>query len=85
MGLLSKIIAAKVTSSIVQKLNEKGRAPVPAQPVARSQYIPARPTVRDRAFDVRDRAVNVYRENPKLVAGVGVLAAAMLLQQFKKR
>jgi hypothetical protein len=85
MGLLSKIIAAKVTSSIVQKLNQKGRDPVPQQPVARQQYIPARTTMRGRAFDVRDRAVNVYRDNPKLVAGVGLLAAAMLLQQMKKR
>jgi len=85
MGLLSKIIAAKVTSSIVQKLNQKGRDPVPPQAAARQQYLPARPTMRDRAFDVRDRAVNVYRENPKLIAGVGVLAAAMLLQQMKKR
>ena len=73
MGLLSKIIAANVTTRIVRKLNEKGRDPVPRQ-----EYIPANPTL-------RDRAVQVYRDNPKLVASAGVAIAALVLQQMTRK
>jgi hypothetical protein len=81
MGILSKILAAQATTRIVRYLNEKGREPPPP----RQQYIPARPALRDRAIDARNRAVSVYRENPKLVAGVGLIAAAMVLQQLSRR
>ena len=74
MGLLSKIIAANVTTRIVRKLNEKGRDPVPRQ-----EYIPANPTT------LRDRAVQVYRDNPKLVASAGVAIAALVLQQMTRK
>jgi len=78
MGLLSKIIAANVTTRIVRKLNEKAREPVAREPVPRQQYIPANPTL-------RDRAAQLYRDNPKLVAGAGVAIAALVLQQMTRK
>jgi hypothetical protein len=78
MGLLSKIIAANVTTRIVKRLNQGGRErPVTGSTAAapRQTYIPA------GGNNLRDRAVQVYRDNPKMVAGVGVLLAAAALQQ----
>ena len=81
MGLLSKIIAANVTTRIVRRLNQAGQERRAATAVAsgpRQTYIPANATL-------RDRAVQVYRDNPKMVAGVGVLLAAAALQQLTRR
>lgn len=83
MGILSKIIAANVTTRIVKRLNQAGqerelRAQSVANPGPRQTYIPANPTL-------RDRAVQVYRDNPKMVAGAGVLIAAAALQALTRR
>ena len=34
---------------------------------------------------VVNKASHVYRENPKLIAGLGVVAAAMVLQQLTRK
>ena len=83
MGILSKIIAANVTTRIVKGLNQAGRGRT-AGPVAtattapRQTYLPANPTL-------IDRATQVYRDNPKMVAGAGVLIAAAALQALTRR
>ena len=84
MGILSKIIAASVTTRIVKRLNQAGRdraaAPLAktGTPVPRQTYLPANPTL-------VDRAAQVYRDNPKIVAGVGVLIAAAALQSLTRK
>ena len=90
MGLLGKIIAAKATQKIVQKLNERDQWPNVER--RRSQYIPAGqpdvPAPRSGAWAnnaVIGKAAEVYQKNPKLVAGLGVVAAAMVLQQLTRK
>jgi hypothetical protein len=68
--MLSKIVAASLTTRIVKRLNQAGQE--------RQTYIPANATL-------RDRAVQVYRDNPKMVAGVGVLLAAAALQSLTRK
>ena len=85
MGLLSKIVAANLTSRVVKRLNSAGqerRAYDPAAP--RQTYIPAN-SAGTGIGALRDRAVQVYRDNPKMVAGAGVLLAAAALQALTRR
>jgi hypothetical protein len=85
--MLSKIIAAKATAAIVQKLNQKSRA----QPVPRQDYIPAGqslPTTGNNRLGgnaVVTRATDFYNKNPKLVASMGVAVAALVLQQLTRK
>ena len=85
MGLLRKIIAAKAAQKIIEKLDEKGRAPR-WQPVP-ADAPPASPPLRDRVGNnsVLAGAGRVYRENPKLVAGLGVVGALLALHQLTRR
>ena len=85
MGLLRNIIAAKAAQKIVEKMDQKGRAP-------RWQTVPvdappASPTLRDRFGNssVVAGAGRMYRENPKLVAGLGVVGALLALHQLTRR
>jgi hypothetical protein len=83
MGMLSKIIAANLTTRVVKRLNQAGRArnaanTVPTTATPQQTYLPANATL-------RDRAVQVYRDNPKMVAGMGVLLAAAALQQLTRK
>ena len=85
MGLLGKIIAAKATTKVVQRMNERSRA-MKAQP----EYIPAGGTptgtgMQTTANAYLDRAGRFYKENPKMVASLGVAAALMALSALKKR
>jgi hypothetical protein len=87
MGLLGKIIAAKATTKVVQKMNDRSRA-MKAQP----EYIPAgsslpagRTGLQTTANAYLDRAGRFYKENPKMVASIGVAAALMALSALKKR
>ncbi|HUP30178.1 MAG TPA: hypothetical protein VM122_08405 [Usitatibacter sp.] len=87
MGLLSKIIAAKATSKVVQKMNERSRA------APQGEYIPAGRTVpgstgtglQSTANAALNRAGEFYKQNPKMVAGLGVAAALMALSALKRR
>jgi hypothetical protein len=86
MGLLSKIIAAKATTGMVQKMNERAR-----RNNAQAEYIPAgQPattagSLQRNASAVVERAGRFYRENPKTVASLGVAAALMALSALKRR
>jgi hypothetical protein len=88
MGLLSKIIAAKATTRVVQKMNERSRAAK-----AQAEYIPAGQSVpatratalQTNATAMLDRAGQFYKQNPKMVAGLGVAAALMALSALKRR
>lgn len=90
MGLLGKIIAAKATSGMVQKMNERRRM---NERAAESEYIPAGRdmpastggALQRNAGAVVDRAGRFYRENPKMVASLGVAAALMALSALKRR
>ena len=77
MGILSKLIAANVTTRIVRRLNAGARP--------RQQYIPARPTLRDRCVGVAGRCNEVVRQNPKTAGALGALIAALAVQQALKR
>ena len=80
MGLLGKIIAAKATQKIVQRLNEKDQWPNVERRGAQ-QPVPV-----DRPGNaIVGKATRIYRENPRLVAGLGVVAAAMVLQQLTRK
>ena len=89
MGLLSKLIAANVTTRIVKRLNAGAHAPEPmpydGRRVPRQQYIPARPTLRDRCVGMAGRCNDVVRQNPKTVGALGALIAALAVQQALKR
>ena len=91
MGMLSKLIAANLTTRIVKRLNSGARDPDPVQyqgqgrRVPRQQYIPARPTLRDRCVGVAGRCNEVVRQNPKTFAALGALIAAAAVQQAMKR
>ena len=88
MSFLGKLIAAKATAKIVEKLNAKSRAtPVPGQPMPRQEYIPAgQAGVPARGGNaIVNKATDFYRQNPKLVAGMGVVVAAAVLQQLTRK
>jgi hypothetical protein len=88
MGLLGKLIAAKATSKVVQKMNDRSRVDR-----AQAEYIPAGSTLPTRgasglqtnATAMLDRAGQIYKQNPKMVAGLGVAAALMALSALKRR
>lgn len=84
MGVLSKIIQAKAAAAVVRKLNERARAQprtVTGMP-AGQQYIPASGAAQT---GLAARATDFYRQNPKLVAGVGLAVATMVLQQLTRK
>ena len=73
-----------------RELNERDRWPNVER--RRSQYIPAGepdvPAPRGGAWKsnaVVGKAAEVYQKNPKLVAGLGVVAAALVLQQLTRK
>lgn len=74
--------------NMVSRVLGKGQAPATA--TAEGQYIPATPS-RDttgalgtQANAVLQRATDVYRRNPKLVGGIGLVALAALLVKVKQ-
>jgi len=89
MGMLSKLVAANLTARIVKRLNAGARDPQPAQyegrRAPRQQYIPARPTLRDRCAGIAGRCNDAVRENPKTFAALGAMVAALAVQQALKR
>ena len=89
MSMLSKLIAANLTTRIVKRLNAGARDPETMQydgrRVPRQQYIPARPTLRDRCAGIAGRCTDVVRQNPKTVGALGALIAALAVQQAMKR
>ena len=89
MGVLSKLVAAILTTRVVKRLNAGARDPQPMQyagrGASRQEYLPARPTFRDRCAGVAGRCTDVVRRNPKTVGALGALVAALAVQQAMKR
>lgn len=82
MGVLTKIIQAKAAAAVVKKLNQKAREqPVGGMPRGQ-RYIPANAPA---PGTLATRATEFYRQNPKLVAGVGLAVATMVLQQLTRK
>ena len=93
MGLLKNIFLAKATGALINRINGVGRR----EAAPREEYIPAanepQVSLRDRVMNngqmVATRANQLYRDNPKLVkgmgAGLGVIAAAMVLHQLGRK
>lgn len=85
MGLLGKIIAAKVTAKLVEGMNRKARA-TPATPASRQEYIPANaPATRSGLGGLASRCGQFCRDNPKLMGSLGIAVAALALQQLTRR
>jgi hypothetical protein len=67
-----------------------GRNEAPATVPAEGEYIPATPSqgtmdaLGTQANAVLQRATDVYRRNPKLVGGIGLVALAALLVKVKQ-
>ena len=86
MGLLTKII----TGSIAAKAVDKAIARHDARQAARAgQYIPAGESaasvIPTRGTSVIDRAGAVYRNNPKLVGTIGIVAGLAALAMMRRR
>jgi hypothetical protein len=82
MGILGKLLAGKVVMSAA----ERARANRAARRTG--QFIPANQTestgLAATANSVLDRAGQFYRENPKKVHALGLIAAAVLLTRMSK-
>jgi hypothetical protein len=74
--------------NMVSRVLGKGQAP--ATTTAEGQYIPATQSqdtmgaLGTQANAVLQRATDVYRRNPKLVGGIGLVALAALLVKVKQ-
>ena len=90
MGMLTKLIAAGAARKLVQRMNassttaprasrwQAGAVDAPlAQSASWQERLLNHPAV--------TTAGNVYRRNPKLIGGLGVLAAAAVLQSLTRK
>ena len=84
MGLLAKILTGKVATGVVNRAIAKREARRAAP-----EYIPAgQVAAHQRAAGghaLVDRATEIYRKNPKLIAGIATLAAAAVLAGMKRK
>lgn len=101
MGLLAKIFTGKVAAKVVNRAiarNEARRAAAGAAATGTAagraagagkagEYIPAGEVVSARAGHgaLLERATQVYRRNPKLIAGIATVAAAAVLAGMKRK
>jgi hypothetical protein len=83
MGLLGNIIAGKALQKVGQRMNQRR---------AEGDYIPAGSPattagtgLQSTANAALTRAGEFYKQNPKMVAGLGVAAALMALSALKRR
>ena len=83
MGLISRVLAAKLGTTMMDRALRDRRASAPSA----GEYIPAN-QVGTRAGGALNglagRATQIYRDNPKLVGGIATLAAAALLVSLKQ-
>ena len=74
--------------NMVSKALGRGPATVPA--ATQDQYIPANEAggamdvIRSRTGEVWNQAADVYRRNPKLIHGLGLLALAAIAVKVKQ-
>ena len=82
MGLIGKILVAKLVTKLTERLDRAHRDPVP-----RAEYIPASRAqpARARGNALVDRAGRLYQRNPKLVATVGAAALALIAAGMSRR
>lgn len=85
MGLLGKLIAAKVVAKAVQKLQSKNVASEATLRARQGLHIPAsaRMTPATRT-GLANKAVDFYERNPKLVAGAATLIMAALAASLSR-
>ena len=81
MGLLGKLIAGKVMTKAVPKMNQKSAAAAAAR-ARQGQYIPA--GARVPSTGVADKALAFYERNPKLVASAATLLMAAVAASLSK-
>lgn len=82
MGLIGKILAAKLVAKLTERLDRAQTDPPP-----RAENIPARRAqpAGARGGALLDRAGRLYRRNPKLVAAVGAAALAIVAAGIARR
>jgi putative intracellular protease/amidase len=82
MGLIGKILAAKLVAKLTERLDRAQTDPVP-----KAEYIPAgrAAPVGARGNVLLDRAGRIYQRNPKLVATVGAAALALIAAGLSRR
>jgi hypothetical protein len=85
MGILGKILAGKMVMNAVKG----ARAESSAAGASAGQYIPAgaaeSTAISRTGTAILDKAGRFYKENPRKVQALGLLAAAMLLSRVKQR
>lgn len=82
MGLIGKILAAKLLAKLTQRLDRAQTDPVPRAEYTRAgggRHAGARGNV------LLDRAGRIYQRNPKLVATVGAAALAIIAAGLSRR
>ena len=90
MGLFSKIVTGKMAAKALDRAMAK-RAATRAAPAATAagEYIPAGQVAAGSGLRhggaLVDRATEIYRRNPKLVAGIATIAAAAVLAGMKRK
>jgi hypothetical protein len=82
MGLIGKILAAKLVAKLTERLDRAQTGPLP-----RAEYIPARRAQppRGRGGALLDRAGRLYQRNPRLVATLGTAALALIAAGLARR
>jgi hypothetical protein len=81
MGLIGKILAAKLVAKLTERLDRAQTDPPP-----KADYIPARGSkTRAPAGVLLDRAGRIYQRNPKLVATISAAALALIAAGLARR
>lgn len=82
MGLIGKILAAKLVAKLTERLDRAQTGPLP-----RAEYIPARraQSIGARGSALLDHAGRVYQRIPRLVATLGAAALALIAAGLARR
>ena len=90
MGMIGKILAARLGMKMMDRaLHKQEQQYAQAEPTT-GEYIPANQVlttgsrIKAGAGAVVDRAAQVYKQNPKLIGGLGLLALAAMLVKVKQ-
>jgi hypothetical protein len=87
MGILGKILAGKMVMSAVDRARSQ-RYPTGDAPAGEGQYLPADPSARTGLAEYGSSLLNsagqYYKQNPRKVQMLGLLAGAALLASMSK-